>query len=326
MVRLKDVAARAGVSLGSASRAVNGHPGVRPDLRERVEAAARELGYRPNQLAKGLRTRRTLLVSLVVPDITNPFFAELARELERECSARGLQLALRNSGESAATQRACLLSALDHNPGGLVVVPTGGTGELPDTGGVPLVVCDRRVASSPAPTVVTDNRLGASTATAYLRGLGHERIGCVAGPAGVPVADERLAGYLAVVGGGPGADRLVTRGAFDYASGMAAAHRLFDLREPPTAVLAGNDQQAIGVLHALVQRGSRVPHDVSLCGFDAIALSALTSPELTTVRQPVAAVAARVMALLLGDEPAAPYTVVSLPTELVVRGSCAPPP
>ncbi|WP_377273518.1 LacI family DNA-binding transcriptional regulator [Peterkaempfera sp. SMS 1(5)a] len=326
MVRLSDVAARAGVSLGSASRAVNGHPGVGAELRERVEVAARELGYRPNPLAKGLRMRRAQLVSLVVPDITNPFFAELAKELELACSERGYQLTLRNSMESADTEREAVLSAADHNPRGVVVVPTGGTVELPDTGEVPLVVCDRSVAGCPAPAVVSDNRLGASAAVAYLRGLGHERIACVAGPAGVRAADERLAGYLAVMGGMPGGGQLVTRGPFDYEFGMVAAHRLFDQDRPPTAVFASSDQQAVGVLHACVQRGLRVPADVSICGFDAIALSALTSPPLTTVRQPVRQIAARVTGLLLDDEAVSPYTTVSLPTELVVRESCAPPP
>ncbi len=328
MVRLSDVAARAGVSVGSASRAVNGHPNVRPELRARVEAAARELGYRPNPLAQGLRTRRTPLVSLIVPDITNPFFAELARELELDCSARGYQLALRNSMESPRTERDALLSALDHNPSGVVVVPTGTTGELPDTGKVPLVVCDRRVAGCAAPTVTSDNRQGASVATAYLMGLGHRRIGCVAGPAAVHAADERLAGYLALTGGCRGGEGhpLVVRGPFDYATGMRAAHLLLDRDRPPTAILAGSDQQAIGVLHACLQRGLRVPEDISVCGFDAIALSALTSPELTTVRQPVREIAARSVALLLDGQDVPAHTTVSLPTELVVRRSCAPPP
>lgn len=329
MVRLSDVAARAGVSTGSASRVVNGHPGVGDAIRTRVLAAARELGYRPNPLAQGLRARRSRLVSLVVPDITNPFFAELARELELGCAARGLQLALRNTTESAATERDALSAALDHNPSGIVLVPTTGTTALPDTGDVPLVVCDRRVPGAAVPTVVSDNRQGAATATAYLVGLGHRRIACVAGPPGTHAADERLAGHLAVAGGLPGGPGPVVRGPFDYATGVRAAHALLDLDRPPTAILAGSDQQAIGVLHACHRRGLRVPEDVSVCGFDAVALSALTGPELTTVRQPVPEMAARALEFLLADRtgtrPGDPE-LVSLPTHLVVRASCAPPP
>jgi LacI family transcriptional regulator len=376
MVRLSDVAARAGVSVGSASRAVNGHPRVGREIRARVEAAARELGYRPHPLAQGLRSRRARALSLVVPDITNPFFAELARELETDLARRGYQLALRDSRESPETEREAIRSALEHSPSGLVVVPTATTGGLPDTGRVPLVVCDRRLPGHRAPAVVSDNRQGASAATAYLMGLGHRRIACVAGPEGVHAADERLAGYLALV---PPSDRLVVRGAFDYDTGLRAVDALLTADRPPTAVLAGSDQQAIGVMHALLRRGLRVPHDVSVCGFDAIALSALTSPGLTTIRQPVRAIAETAVALLLdrdrdadpgaapagrpgrrparsddhpGDRPDAdprgdhdpdadpdtgpgsdpdvdrdrePVTV-SLPTELVVRDSCAPPP
>jgi LacI family transcriptional regulator len=267
MVRLSDVAARAGVSVGSASRAVNGHPRVGPEIRARVEAAARELGYRPDPLAQGLRTRRARSLALVVPDITNPYFAELARELELGLSARGYQLALRNSMESPRTEREALTSALEHNPSGVVVVPTAGTAELPDTGKVPLVVCDRRVPGSAAPTVVSDNRQGASAATGYLLGLGHRRIACVAGPEGVHAADERLAGYLALTHALPESARPVARGAFDYETGARAADRLLDLDEPPTAI-----------------------------------------------------------GLLLDPAPADPPATISLPTELVVRDSCAPPP
>ncbi|MDI5961718.1 LacI family DNA-binding transcriptional regulator [Streptantibioticus silvisoli] len=306
MVRLSDVAARAGVSMGSASRVVNGHPGVRPEIRERVRTAARELGYRPDPLAQGLRARRSRLVTLVVPDITNPFFAELARELELDCAARGYQLVLRNSMESPATEYDALLSALDHRPSGIVVVPTAGTTALPATGDVPLVVCDRRLPGGAAPTVVSDNRQGASAATAYLMGLGHRRIACLAGPPGVHAADERLAGYLALTGGTPEGHGPVVRGPFDYATGQRAARELLDLDRPPTAILAGSDQQAIGVLHACLNRGLRVPDDISVCGFDAIALSALTSPALTTVRQPVRRIAARAMEFLLGPRPPDP--------------------
>jgi LacI family transcriptional regulator, galactose operon repressor len=322
VVRLRDVAARAEVSVGSVSRVINGYPNVSPELRERVQAAIQELGYRPNLLAQGLRTRRAQLISLIVPDITNPFFAELAKELELACSAAGYQLLLSNSMESLGVERDSLASALDHSPGGVIVVPTGSTVDLPQTGAVPLVVCDRRLPGSAAPTVLSDNRQGATAATAYLRGLGHTRIACIAGPARVDAAEERLSGYLAMMGN---VGDLVQRGPFDHVFGMAAAGRLLDSASPPTAIFASSDLQAIGVLHACANRGLRVPADVSVCGFDAISLSALTSPELTTVRQPVREMAARSLDLLL-DDPPAPYTTVTVPTELIIRGSCAAPP
>jgi LacI family transcriptional regulator len=320
-VRLRDVAARAGVSVGSVSRVINGYPNVHPELRERVEAAIAELGYRRNLLAQGLRTRRAQLVSLIVPDITNPFFAELAKELELVCSAAGYQLMLSNSMESPGIEQQALAAALDHSPGGVIVVPTASTASLPDTSGIQVVVCDRRLPECAAPTVLSDNRQGATAAVAYLRGLGHTRIACIAGPAGVEAADERLSGYLAMTG----APELVLRGPFSYEFGMDAASQLLSLPSPPTAIFASSDQQAIGVLHACAIRQVAVPADLSVCGFDAIPLSALTSPELTTVRQPVREMAARSLGLLLDDTPA-PSTTIMLPTELIVRGSCAAPP
>lgn len=321
-VRLRDVAERAGVSVGSASRVINGYPNVGPELRERVERAIAELGYRRNLLAQGLRTRRTQLVSLIVPDITNPFFAELARELELACSAAGYQLMLANSMESPGIEQQSLAAALDHSPGGVILVPTASTTGIPDTSGVQVVVCDRRLPESAAPTVLSDNRQGATAAVAYLRGLGHTRIACIAGPAGVEAADERLSGYLAMTGG---SGELVLRGPFSYEFGMSAAAQLLSLPSPPTAIFASSDQQAIGALHACAIRGVQVPTEISVCGFDAIPLSALTSPELTTVRQPIREMAARSLGLLLGEQPA-PSTTVMLPTELIIRGSCGPPP
>jgi LacI family transcriptional regulator len=321
-VRLRDVAERAGVSVGSASRVINGYPNVGPELRERVERAIAELGYRRNLLAQGLRTRRAQLVSLIVPDITNPFFAELARELELACSAAGYQLMLANSMESPGIEQQSLAAALDHSPGGVILVPSATTTGLPDTSGVQVVVCDRRLPDCTAPTVLSDNRQGATAAVAYLRGLGHTRIACVAGPPGVEAADERLSGYLAMTGG---SEELVLRGPFNYEFGMSAAARLLSLPSPPTAIFASSDQQAIGALHACAIRGIRVPAQVSVCGFDAIPLAALTSPELTTVRQPIREMASRSLNLLLGEQPA-PSTTVILPTELIIRGSCGPPP
>jgi LacI family transcriptional regulator len=320
-VRLRDVAERAGVSVGSASRVLNGYPNVTPEIRDRVERAVAELGYRRNLLAQSLRTRKTQLVSLIIPDITNPFFAELARELELACSAAGYQLMLANSMESPDMEQRSLTAALDHSPGGVILVPTASTAGIPDTAGVQVVVCDRRMPGSPVPTVLSDNRQGATAAVAYLRGLGHTRIACIAGPAGVEAADERLAGYLAM---GGEAGKLVLRGPFSYEFGMAATAQLLSLDPPPTAIFASSDQQAIGSLHACAVRGISVPEQVSVCGFDAIPLSALTSPELTTVRQPVKEMAARSLSLLLGDQPAPPATVM-LPTELIIRGSCGSP-
>lgn len=331
MARIKDVADHAGVSVGTVSRVLNNHPNVGAETRRRVLESMRALSYRPNRVARSLRTSRAQIVSLIVPDITNPFFAELSRDIELACAAADHGLMVANSMESPAQERRCLEMCLDQRTAGIILVPTNDTSVSPDLGDIPLVVCDRPIDG--ASCVVSANQEGAMAAVKYLITLGHQDIACIAGPLSAAGARDRLAGYTdaiaAFAGKTPaGTEPFIRSGPFSYEFGMAATAELLDLPRRPTAIFASSDWQAVGALRACDRAGLRVPEDISICGFDAITLSELISPPLTTVRQRVRDIA-RIAVDMLRQEWADASTAKqarTVRTELMVRDSCAPPP
>lgn len=294
MASIGDVAKRAGVSLGTASRAINGNPAVSPQLRERVLAAAAELDYRPNALARALRSSRTHSLGLIVPDVTNPFFGELAKHVEQVAASMGYTVMLANSDEDPKAEAEYIKVLVSRQVDGLLIVPCEETRQLPREGKVPLVVVDRPM--SGYPLVASDHRAGAVAAVQHLVSLGHRRIGCIAGPRHLSVARERYDGYRSVAapiyrenGFDFTTDTIVTR--FDYDCGYDAALKLLARRDRPSAIFASSDQQAIGALRAAADLDLKVPGDVSIIGFDAISLAKLVTPRLTTVAQPIAAIA-----------------------------------
>lgn len=293
MASIGDVAKRAGVSLGTASRAINGNPAVSPLLRERVLAAAAELDYRPNALARALRSSRTHSLGLIVPDVTNPFFGELAKQVEQVAAGMGYTVMLANSNDDPKTEAEYIKVLVGRQVDGLLIVPSEQTKELPEAK-APLVVVDRPIRGYPL--VASDHRAGAVAAVQHLVALGHRRIGCIAGPRHLSVARERYEGYRSVAapiyredGFDFAADTIVTR--FDYDCGYDAALKLLTRRDRPSAIFASSDQQAIGALRAAADLDLKVPDDVSIIGFDAISLAKLVTPRLTTVAQPIAAIA-----------------------------------
>jgi LacI family transcriptional regulator len=294
MASIGDVAKRAGVSLGTASRAINGNPAVSPRLRDRVLAAAAELNYRPNALARALRSSRTHSIGLILPDVSNPFFGELAKQVEQVAAGIGYTVVLANSNDDQKAEADYIRILVGRQVDGLLIVPTEQTRHLPREEKVPIVVVDRPIRGYPL--VASDHRAGAVAAVQHLVSLGHRRIGCIAGPRHLSVARERYEGYRSVAA--PiyrehhfdfGADTIIAR--FDYESGYDAALRLLARSDKPTAIFASSDQQAIGALRAAADLDLRVPDEVSIIGFDAISLAKLVTPRLTTVAQPIAAIA-----------------------------------
>lgn len=343
MATIFDVARAAGVSTGTVSRALNQHPEVSEVTRERVLAAAARLGYSPDPLARGLVTRATATVGLVIPDIASPFFHELARGVEDVARANGQLVVLCNTDRSLEKERQYLAALRAHRIGGLILagahagLPPQGLPALPSTDGprenrIPTVLVIRRDRTD-VPALLLDYRAAVREVIAYLAGLGHSRIGYVNGPAAQDNSSDRLAGYRAALeaAGLPFDRDLVTAAEFTIEGGHAAASRLLALTNSPTALALANDYMALGAVQAARARGLAVPADLSVVGFNDFVTASLVEPPLTTVRVPIREMGARAMSLLLEEierrrskAPAEAPRIEYVPTQLVVRQSAAP--
>jgi DNA-binding LacI/PurR family transcriptional regulator len=326
-----DVARLAGVSTATVSRALNNTAPIAPATRTAIDDAVAQLGYRPNPIARSLVTKSTQTIALLLPDITNPFYAQLVSGIQQLMLARG-QTMLLCTTEGDPEQEARYLRVLraKHVDGalvdGLVLPPEQIAAFVED--GFPIVCLDRDVHSPTIPLVQVDNRLGARLATEHLLALGHTRIAHVSGTH-ERISEERLAGYrsaLADAGIAPD-PAFVAAGHFTEQGGHAAMGALLESGIRFTAVFCANDLSAMGALNAILSSGRRVPSDLSIVGFDDLRLSPYTSPPLTTIHQPAVQIAQHATELLLGlIEGRHPKTLHHLfPPSLVVRGSTAPP-
>lgn len=330
MTRLEDVARAAGVSASTVSRVISRPGMVASATRERVEQVIAELGYRPSRVARRLRVEagRSKLIGLILPDIQNPFFADLARGVEDAARERGYAVFLGNSDEDAGKESRYLDIMRAESVSGVILPPAAGSGgrvrDLLDEG-VAVVCVDRRLPGTCVDTVVMNNRRGARQATEHLIGLGHDRIGFIEGLAGLSTTAERLEGYrealrAAAIEPDPG---LFGAGGSRQAGGRRVAERLLEGGRP-TALIAGNSLMTLGALEAARALGLRVPADVALVGYDDVPWADVVVPPLTVVRQNASSLGRRAMEVLLRRLTApdrAPQQVVLEP-ELVVRGSC----
>ena len=338
MPTIREVADRAGVSISTVSRVVNQTVPVDPVTEERVREAIATLGYRPNLLARSFRRRVTHTIGLLVPDNSNPFFAEVARVIEDAGFAEGYNVILCNSDLSEAKESSYLDVLLAKRVDGLILISTGlvphASGiDVMDhifEAGVPCVVVDRDLGELPVDQVLVDNHRGGYLAGQYLIGLGHRRFACVAGPSDVTPSAGRIAGFLralAEAGVALVPDALM-RANGRHDGGVSATEELLRRGVDFTAVFAFNDLMAIGVIGTLQRAGHRVPGDVSVIGFDDIPQAAALFPAVTTVAQPIAVMGRHSVRLLL-DRIArrdAPCQRVVLSTTLVERESCGPAP
>ena len=336
-VKLTDVAAAAGVHAGTASRALN--PATREQVsREtsrRVLQAAQRLGYVPNTLARGLRTARSYIVGMVVPDITNPLFPPMVRGAEQVLSGAGYTLVLTDTDNDAGTERRQVEQLRARGADGFVIATARWEDPLLDeiaAAGTPSVLVNRYTASRALPYVGGDERTGIRLAVEHLVGIGHRRIVYIAGPQDTSTGRERAGAFRQAVRahGLASRRRLVTvAAAYSEAAGEAATHRLLDATTDFTAIMTGNDLIALGVLSVLAERGIRCPDDVSVVGFNDLPMVDKLSPSLTTVRLPlhaIGATAARILLAQMEDGPTDGALAQSLlGVELAVRGSTGPP-
>lgn len=323
---LEAVAARAGVSRATVSRVVNGATNVKPDVRVAVMRAVEELGYVPNSAARSLVTRRTDSIALVVSEppsrvfSDDPFFSAVIRAVGQELEAADRQVILMLASSAAGHARVERYVAGGHVDG-VILLSMHGADPVPATlvrSRVPIVSHGRPVASFPVPYCDCDNQGGARAAVEHLLRTGRRRVATIAGPPDMTAAQDRLDGYLGAMAGA-GRHPIVASGDFTRESGTHAMRRLLADDPGIDAVFAASDLMAIGAIGALKAAGRRVPEDVAVAGFDDIAPATFSEPPLTTVRQPVAEVAACIVRMLLREEP--PDGPVILPTELVIRDS-----
>lgn len=327
---MRDIARATGLSQSTVSRVLNRTPTVVPiaeATRERVLAMAKDLGYRPNPLARGLRGASTMLLGVIVRDITDPFFGGAIEAVTVEAAGRGYNVVLGHA-HARADEAIALWGVLEarHCDAILLLGDMGDQSRLiEDLAGarVPVVALWQGSRQTDVAAVSVDNRAGMRAVLEHLASLGHRRIAFVGGRQ-LGDIKEREEAYLAFMASLPQGipEGYVQHGPNEFAGGVAAFDRLFELPEPPTAIVSSTDVLAIGALHAARIRGLAVPDGVSITGFDDIPVAAFTVPALTTVRMPVREMVAKAVPMALGDEELDPSqpTVVLQPS-LEVRGS-----
>jgi LacI family transcriptional regulator len=321
-----DVARLARVSVSTVSRVVRKHADVKAETRARVQEAIDALGYQPSPIARALVSGRSRLIALLVSDIANPFYPQLARSVEQEAKRGDYMVVICNTEDRAAETRRYLERLLQQGLDGVIHASVSTDEEvvhqlLPDRRR--LVFTNRPPLDPLASYVISDNERGAEELTRYLLSKGHRRIGFIAGPPFAGNATARAEGFRRVMAEAGMPDPLVAEGDFSAEHGGKAALAWCDGAAPPTALIAVNDSVALGALEALTDRGLRVPDDVALAGFDGVHLAASPLVNLTTVDQHIDRMGRRAVRVLLRQlvrRTGAPVHEV-LPTQLLVRGS-----
>ena len=319
---IKDIAKKAGVSYATVSRALNGKYGVRASTRELVLAVARRMGYRPNAIARGLVTRRTMTLGLIVPDIRNPFFPEVAGGVEDAARDAGYGVLLCNSNWQKASEREYVALLAGRRVEGIILAPISRAEEPiadPAAATLPVVY----VASTPRDTtrsyVVIDNVRGALLATKRLLDASRAPVAFIGSRESAD--DERFAGYRRALEehGMPCEDRFVRLGDMRLEGGHRLFLRMIEDGDRPRSVFAENDLMALGCLQAARECGLRVPEDVAIIGFDDIPFASFPEVQLTTIRQPTYDMGRMAVDILLGGGSAAHARQVVLEPQLVVR-------
>lgn len=342
---MKDVARHAGVSVSTVSYVLNESGPVAPDRRARVMDAVQVLNYTPNEAARGLKRRSAPTIGLVVPELSNPYFAMVAEGVERTASANDALVvfcAPEATGESDSINSRLLRSQRLNGIIYLSGATTVPRSLLSLTRLGPVVLVDEQLPGFDLPAVVSDNRRGARELAKYVIQQGHERIAVIGGPAGLWTSQQRLAGYReAFASAGMDPDEVpVLEGNYHQTSGLELAGRLLDVAaaKRPTALLCANDLMAIGVLEYARSAGIEVPRQLSVVGFDDVPFATALTPRLTTVRQPAHDMGSRAAELLFqlleaknrepGSEDGAQIPGVDkpLPVEICIRDSVTAPP
>ncbi|HDK7241187.1 TPA: DNA-binding transcriptional regulator CytR [Cronobacter sakazakii] len=329
---MKNVAVRARVSTATVSRALMNPEKVSQATRNRVEQAAIDVGYLPGSLNRNLKRNESRTILVIVPDICDPFFSEIIRGIEVTAAEQGYLVLIGDCAHQNQQEKTFIDLIITKQIDGMLLLgsrlPFDASKEeqrnLP-----PMVMANEFAPELELPTVHIDNLTAAFNAVNYLHELGHQRIACIAGPEEMPLCHYRLQGYVqALRRSGMTVDpHYIARGDFTYEAGANALEQLLNLPQPPTAIFCHSDVMALGALSMAKRRGFRVPDDLSIIGFDNIALAEFCDPPLTTVAQPRFDIGREAMLLLLSQLNG--HTVSSgsrlLDCELVLRGTTRAP-
>ena len=336
MATIKDVAELAGVSITTVSHVINKTRYVSDDLTERVSEAMRELNYQPNILAGSLRSGRSKTIGLIVPDISNMFFAEVARRIEDRGLDHGYSVILCNTDDDDEKEAGYINVLISKRVDGIIFISAGFIDEniqKPLIANIPFVIADREISGVQADVVLVDNFRGGYEATKYLIDLGHTDIACITGPSRLTPSSLRVEGYYKAMreAGLYLRDNFEIIGDFRAQGGEAAMEKLLSSEKPPTAVFACNDMMALGALRSIYNHDLKVPGDISIIGFDDIPLSRCIYPAMTTIAQPMKELAKLVVDFLVErmqinvdrrNKKIIEFRKKVLDVTLVERGSC----
>lgn len=332
MATIRDVARHAGVAISTASAALNRSAPVSADVIAKVEEAVKALGYVPHGGAQSLRSGNSRLIGLIVPNITNPHFAAVARIIENVCLSAGYLSMVFSTGQDSERENHILRMLRQQRVAGLIIIPTRSDAEhgerLRGEIHVPTVLLDMYVEGLAYNVVKLDNVAATRMATEHLIGLGHRRIAVLTGIAELATSKDRLAGYLDAHrdAGLPVDAALLLKGEYEQALAAESVAVVMQSPNPPTALLSTSNMMTLGALHAVHDLGLRAPRDLSIVGIDDFDFAELLEPPLTVVRVPLAPMAERASAIMLdligGRRRASGETDLFMP-ELVVRESTA---
>jgi LacI family transcriptional regulator len=332
-VTREEVAKRANVSTAVVSYVVNNGPRpVSTETRAKVMTAIEELGYYPNELARSLRLQQSSTIGLIIPNLTNPVYSEIAKGMEAVCAHAGYLVLLCNSGRDPVRETKFVHMLRSKHVDGVVMIPSHDPMEVVhplQQAHIPTVVLEHDLPGQHC--IIVDDLRGGWLATQHLLTLGHRRIGLIRRTPSSATSSRRFTGYchaLQAAGITPDPSLVVECGS-GHEAGFQAMQQLLTLTQPPTAIFSHNDVLALGAMHAIYGAGLAIPTDISVVGYDDISSAGYFGPPLTTVRYPkeeMGRLAADVMQQLVQGGNEIPAETLTLPVELMVRGSTAPPP
>jgi len=331
---MKDVAKKAGVSISTVSHVINKTRYVEEETRKKVLDAIKELGYRPNIVARSLRKKSTNTIGLIVSNIANLFYPEVVRGIEDVLLQNKYNIILCNSDEDINKEREYIEVLYSKQVDGLIITPSKSTEtrknlELFISQDIPVILVDRRISGIETDVVLADNVSGTYSATEYLLNLGHKRIAIITGPLDTTTGRERLEGYLKALEEHniPIEKDLIREGNFKRDGGYERGKELLEMSNPPTAIISSNNLMTLGLISAINEKKLRIPKDISVISFDDMEWFQYFCPPLTSIYQPSYELGKNAGLLLmerLKRRRKKPKEVI-LPTRLIIRESCAPP-